>query len=60
MCKQTTVTRTTVTVHFTIKIAFYTGFGNSKNLTVFVNFFYGAYKHKPIDQRPSDPKLRNK
>ena len=38
MCKQTKVTQTTVTVHFTIKVAFYTGFGNSKNLTVFVNF----------------------
>ena len=38
MCKQTTLTQTTVTVHFTIKVAFDTGFGNSKNLTVFLNF----------------------
>ena len=53
MCKQTTV-------HFMIKLAFYTGFGNGKTLKCSWIFVFEAYKHKPIDQRPSDPKLHNK
>ena len=53
MCKQTTV-------HFTIKLAFYTGFGKAKTLLCLRIFVFGAYKHKPIDQSPSDLKPLNK